>query len=111
MMKPKAWQAAVAVLMLLVIAAGCGRPEDKKAKFYSRGRALYEKADYVRAGLEFKNALQIDPKYADAYFMLGQVALKQGDPRGAYSNLSKAVTLDPGNVQARLLLGRILLAG
>ena len=54
----------------------CSGPEEKKLKFYNKGKALYEKGDYVKAKLEFKNAIQIDPKYADAYYMMGMIAFK-----------------------------------
>jgi Flp pilus assembly protein TadD len=52
-------------------------------KFYEKGKAFYDKADYVRAGLEFKNAIQIDPKFAEARYMLGMANLQQGNVRGA----------------------------
>ena len=39
-------------------------PKEKKLKFYNKGKELYEKGDYVKAKLEIKNAIQIDPKYA-----------------------------------------------
>jgi len=41
--------------------AACGGPEAKKAKFLERGKEYSAKGDYVRAGREFKNAIQIDP--------------------------------------------------
>lgn len=102
----------LALLAVIVIACGgCDGPGEKKAKFFARGRALYQKADYVRAGLEFKNALQIDPKFAQACSMLGQTALMQGDLTGARASLARAVELAPNDVSTRLLLGNVLLAG
>ena len=85
----------LAICLIALIVSGCGSPEEKKMKFYGKGKALYEKGDYVRAKLEFKNAAQIDPKYSDAYYMLGLTALKQGSLREAYGNLSKAVDSTP----------------
>nr|WP_319396609.1 hypothetical protein [uncultured Desulfobacter sp.] len=44
-----------------------------------------EEKEYVNAELEFRNAVQIDPEYADAFFMLGQIELKKkilGEPVG-----------------------------
>ena len=89
----------------------CGTPEEKKMKFFQKGKALYEKGDFVKARLEFKNAIQIDPKFADGYFMLGMVELKEGNFKQAYGSLSKAVELSPDNMKAQLHLGRLLLGG
>jgi Tfp pilus assembly protein PilF len=66
------------MFLMVAILAACGGPEEKKLKFYNKGKELYEKGDYVKAKLEFKNAVQIDPKYVDAYYMLGIIALKSG---------------------------------
>ena len=65
------------VFLVILVTLSCGGPEQKKMKFYNKGKSLYEKGDYVKAQLEFKNALQIDPKFADAYYMLGMVALSR----------------------------------
>lgn len=99
----------LAVLVISLIVAGCGGPDQKKLKFYNKGKVLYEKGDYVKARLEFKNAAQIDPKYSDAYYMLGLTALKQGNLREAYGSLSKAVDLAPSNTKARIELAGVLL--
>jgi Tfp pilus assembly protein PilF len=55
----------------------CGSMEDKKTKYFERGNAFFEKDDYVKARMEFKNAIQIDPRYAEAYYMLGMVEYRK----------------------------------
>ena len=67
----------------LAIVAACGGPEARKQKFFEKGKALYEKGDYVRAGLEFKNAIQVDPKFAEGYYMLGMTELRKKDIKKA----------------------------
>jgi len=99
----------VALCGILLVA--CSGPEAKKMKFFEKGKAFYEKADYVRAGLEFKNAIQIDPKFAEANYMLGMANLGQGNFRGAYGAFSKAAELNPGHLPAQLQLGKLLLSG
>jgi tetratricopeptide (TPR) repeat protein len=96
----------VAVVALL---SACSGPEQKKTKFFSKGKALYEKGEYVKARLEFKNAVQIDPKFAEGYHLLGMVNLKTGDMNGAYGNFSKAVSLNPKIWDAQVQLGGLLL--
>jgi tetratricopeptide (TPR) repeat protein len=93
--------------VLLLIS--CSGPEAKKMKFFGKGKDLYEKGELVKAKLEFKNAVQIDPKFADAFRMLGMIALKEGNIKAAYGNFSKAVELEPGNRDAQYQLGKILL--
>jgi tetratricopeptide (TPR) repeat protein len=91
------------------LAAGCSGPEEKKLKFLNKGKELYEKGQYTEAKLELKNALQIDPKYAEAYYMFGMAEMKSGNPRGAYGNFMKTVELDPKHMLAHLELGRLFL--
>ncbi len=98
-------------VILTMLVAGCGGPDQKKMKFYNKGKALYEKGDYVKAKLEFKNAVQIDPNFADAYYMLGLTAFRTGNLNEAYGSLSKAVDLQPNDVKARVELARVLLQG
>ena len=93
------------ILALAVLIAACGGVEEKKMKFFDKGKALFEKGDFVKARLEFKNALQIDPKFAQGYFMLGQVEMRMKNPKGAFQAFSKAVDLDPKLVDAQIALG------
>ncbi|MDH3886055.1 MAG: tetratricopeptide repeat protein, partial [Desulfobacterales bacterium] len=96
------------ILCIALALTGCGSPEEKKMKFFSKGQALYEEGDYVKARLEFKNALQIDPKFADGYYMLGLVEQRAGNLKNAYASLKKAVALDPDLMDAQLQMGKLL---
>jgi len=99
----------VFALFVALTVVACGGPDEKKAKFFEKGKTLYEKGEFVKARLEFKNAIQIDPKFADAYHMLGMAELKEGNLRQAYAGFSKAAELAPGLLDAQLQLGRIFL--
>ena len=74
-----------------------------------RGKEYSAQGDFVGAGLEFKNAIQIDPKFAEAYHQLGLSQLSRTDIRGAYGSLSKATELDPKLLPAQTQLGRLFL--
>ena len=82
--------------ILLASIAACGTPEEKKMKFFQKGMALYEQADYGRARLEFKNAIQIDPKFSEGYHMLGMVELKEKTFKKAYQYSVQIRCLEPG---------------
>jgi tetratricopeptide (TPR) repeat protein len=97
------------VALLATVLVACGSPEEKRAKFLKKGQALYEKGDYVKARLEFKNAIQIDPKFAEAYYMLGMVQLKQGDLKPAFGRFSKAAELSPDHLNSHLQIGKLFL--
>ena len=60
-----------AMFLSITCLVSCSSQEEKKMKFYNKAKALYDQGDYVKARLELSNALQIDPEFADAYYMLG----------------------------------------
>ena len=61
--------------------------------------------------MEFKNAIQIDPKYVDAYEKLGETNLKIGDARGAFEAFSTVAELEPENTTAQLKMATFLMLG
>jgi len=65
--------AFIAIMML-----ACESPEEKKMNAFNRGEAFYEKGKYAEAKLEFKNAIQVDPEFTEAYYKLGMAEFKQG---------------------------------
>lgn len=104
------WLAATA-LAVIVCLLGCSTMEQKRDKFFEGGKELFEKGDYKRAQLQFKNALQIDPKFAPALLWLAKCQLRLEDFRGAFGALNQAIELDPKLVEAHILLGRLYLGG
>ncbi|MBN1140905.1 MAG: tetratricopeptide repeat protein [Deltaproteobacteria bacterium] len=99
----------VALFIPVTLFFGCSGPDEKKAKFFEKGQTLFAQKDYVKAALEFKNAIQIDPKYAEAYLMLGKVGLAEKDPVNAYKYYLQAVELAPDCWEAHLGIARIML--
>lgn len=95
------------VVCLVQLLAACGGAEDRKEKYFKRGMELYEQGNYVKAKLEFKNVLQIDPKDAEGHFMFGQIMEKEQNWRQAYALFLRAVELNPNHVGALIHLGRL----
>lgn len=89
-----------------VLLAGCGGAEERKAKYLERGKAYITEENWDKARIEIKNVLQIDPKAADAYYLLGQVEEKRQDWAKAFGNYTKAVELDPTLIDARARLAQ-----
>ncbi|WDP90536.1 MAG: tetratricopeptide repeat protein [Desulfobacter sp.] len=95
---------------LALLLAACGTPEEKKMAFYDKGMAFFESGDLVKARLELKNAVQIDPEFAKAHHLLGKIALKQKNGKAAFQSFSTAVKFDPDLIDARLDLGKLFFA-
>ena len=97
--------------MLLALVAGiagsCSR-EARKERYYQNAVRYFEKGDYGSAAIQFRNALRLDPHYADAHYQLAQCYLKQGLVDRAYSELSSTVDLAPRNWKAQIDLGELL---
>ena len=100
----------VGIFFVFLLVMGCGTPEEKKMAFFNKGNTLFEAGDYVKARLEFKNSIQIDPKFSKAYYRLGMTELKLGNAKAAFGQLSKAVKYEPGLIEARIALGKIFIA-
>ena len=94
----------VAIAALLVF-SGC----KTKQSYLTAGNKLFEAGKYADASINYRKAIQKDPQFGEAHYRLGLVALKQGDARQAYAELSRAVELLPGNDDAKEKLGDLCL--
>src|SRR6185437_2788400 len=54
---------------------------------------------------------KVDRNFGDAHYELSKVYLKQGAMMQGYTELLRTVDLQPNNLQARIDLGNLLLAG
>ena len=93
---------ALAAIMLV----GCGGKEERKAKYLERGKAFIAEENWDKAGVEIKNVLQIDPKSAEGYYLMGQIEEKKQEWIKSFNNYSKAVELDPDMIDARARLAQ-----
>ncbi len=103
--------AVILAMFLVVTLFACGSSDEKKMKFFNKGMELYESGELVKARLEFKNALQIDRKFPDAFLMLGKLDLVDGNYRGAFGKFSKAADLEPDLLDAHLEIAKLYLMG
>ncbi len=89
--------------------AACDGAQDREARYLERGQELFDQGDYVKASLEFRNALQINPTSIQAMFYLGRIAESQGDLSNALGAFTKVVEQDPKNVPALLKISQYAL--
>ena len=69
-------------LLSLSVAAADGPDR----KYYKKGQAVIETSDYTKAREYLNEAIERYPQYADAYYLLGRIALADKDAKAASVN-------------------------
>jgi tetratricopeptide (TPR) repeat protein len=104
------------VAMLLAFLAGVAlvtsacSPEKRKARYLARGQEAMQKGKYSEASILFRQALQIDPRFAEADYQLGMADLKLHQWKAASDALTRAADLAPGRIDVHLALADLLVA-
>jgi cellulose synthase operon protein C len=100
-----------ALCCLLTLLAGCSRdPNVRKQKYLESGERYFAKDEYRAAAIQFRNALQADPNFAQAHYQLARTYLKLQDWNTADKELATTLELQPDNNEARLNLANLLVA-
>ena len=102
-----------AVLPAIVCAlAGCGGSHSRYQSYIERGRQYLVAGNLDKASVEFRNALQIEPRSDEALYLNGRVAERRGNVREAVDYYQSAVDVDPNDARARAGLAKVfVLAG
>lgn len=99
------------LLVLASLLGGCARdPQKAKIKYLASGQSYMQKGKYGDAAVQFKNALRLDPQFADAHYQLAEAELAQHDWQAAYASLNTAIGIAPHRSDARLARGRLYLS-
>ena len=96
-------------LFLLSVSGCSGSKEEAANRYLDSGIELFEEGELSKASLELRNALQIDPKLANAYFYLALISEKDQNWKALFRNLSKVEQLDPNHVEAKVKLAYLML--
>lgn len=97
-------------LIALAFLTACNRdPAVRKQKYLESGNKYFSQKRYDEAVIEYRNALQVDPQFAEAYYRLGLSFLQMGQWVPAGQSFSRAIATDPEHLDARVHLGNILL--
>src|ERR1043166_2575772 len=101
---------AACLAALVLCFAGCSKdPETAKKDFVASGKKYMEKGKFQEAAIQYRNALKLDPRYAEAYYRLGETNMAQQQWGDAFKNLQQAIDLDPANSDARMEIGKLYL--
>jgi tetratricopeptide (TPR) repeat protein len=97
---------------LLAASAACDRnPETLKLRHVRSGDAYIARKQYPEGILEYRRAVQIDPKYGDARFKLAEAYAATDDVRNALPEYVRAADLLPDNAELQIKAGNLLLLG
>ncbi len=83
-------------------------PKDAR-KAWEKGSQAFNKERLVEARSEFRRAVELYPKYAVAWYDLGRVLLKAGEPESAKAALESAVRADPKYINPYPVLAQMAL--
>ena len=97
----------IAALAIAVLLQGCS---ENPASLVASAKEYAAKNDHNAAVIQLKNALQQDPKLAEARFLLGRALLETGDVVGAEKELRRAMELNYPVDQLAPPLARALVA-
>jgi tetratricopeptide (TPR) repeat protein len=101
----------VLICCALALLSACSRdPKTRKQKYFSSGEKYFGEARYHEAVIQYSNAVQIDPRFADAHAKLAQAYLKLGDSSHAFQELNRTVELAPNNYRAQIDLTNLLIS-
>jgi len=108
---------SVVVRLLLVgfllpaVFIGCNRdPNVRKQKFVESGNRYRDQGKFREAAIQYANAVQVDPRFAEGHYQLGETYLKLKEYQRAFGEFSRAVELAPGDYPSHLELANLLIA-
>jgi tetratricopeptide (TPR) repeat protein len=103
------------VFALLFIAAmtlgGCASKQERARNYYTHGKEYLEQSDFVKARIEFRNALQLNGDMLDAWRGLAAVDEHDKNWPALAGSLQRVTELDQNDVGAREKLARLLVVG
>src|SRR5829696_10124657 len=99
------------LLAAVIFLAGCANPEKAKAEHVAKGETYLKDSKFQEASLEFRNAIQIDDKHADAHWGLARAFEGLERFPEMIDELRRTIVLDQNNLEARIKLGNYYLAG
>jgi pentatricopeptide repeat protein len=98
------------MVLPVVLVAGCGSPEQRAQGYYDSGMALIEKKDDLGARLEFLKAVKYKSDKIEVWRALAGID-ERTKASSLFLDLRRIVELDSSDLDARLKLARIMIAG
>jgi cellulose synthase operon protein C len=101
----------LAGFLIPVLLTGCNRdPNARKQKFLESGNRYRDQNKLREAAIQYANAVQVDPRFAEAHYQLGETYLKLRDYNRAFVEFSRTVEITPDNFQAHAEIANMMIA-
>jgi cellulose synthase operon protein C len=100
----------VFAMISMLFLAGCSTPEERAQAHYQSGKELLDKGEFIRAALEFRNAVRLNEKLAVAWQGLATTEEKRLNWPAVSESLNRVIELDPNNFDAAFKLAKLQLA-
>jgi putative PEP-CTERM system TPR-repeat lipoprotein len=97
------------VVASLACVAACSSPEQARTRYVANADRYFANGQYKEAIVEYRNALQQDPKYGPARYQLAEAYYRTDDLRNAFREYVRAADAMPGNLEAQLKAAYFLL--
>ena len=100
--------AFISVVVLFLAGLAVAPPvlaQSSASDWVNSGNAKYKKGDLDGAVTDYSRAIEIDPKYAEAYINRGNAKSEKGDPDEAIVDLSRAIEINPKYAEAYINRG------
>jgi tetratricopeptide (TPR) repeat protein len=108
------WQlraAPTVVILAVMMLGGCSLdPQKGKVKYLESGNRYMKAGKYQEASIQFRNAIKLDPRFAEAYYQLAQADISVHQWNPAFIALQKTIELDAQRLDAHLDVARFYLA-
>jgi putative PEP-CTERM system TPR-repeat lipoprotein len=103
--------ARVGLLCLTLSAAACATdPNAQKQEFFASGDKYFNDGNFDAAVIQYRNAIEIDPRFGRARARLADAYQRQGDARRAFEEFVRAADLLPDDAAIQVTAGTYLLA-
>ena len=99
----------MAILLFVSLLVSCAEAERSKVSHLEKGIVYLDNNNIDKARIEFKNALQIDPKYSRAYYYMGMLEERNKNLRKALSYYNGAMELSPKDLEPKIKVAKIYL--
>jgi tetratricopeptide (TPR) repeat protein len=100
----------LALVLPVMILAGCGSPDQRAQEYYEKGMALVAKNDDLKARLELLSAVKYNANRVEVWRALAGIDERTKAP-SLFLDLRRVVELDPADLDSRLKLARIMVDG
>src|SRR5262249_16294676 len=108
----KKYKVALGVIVAASLVAYVTRdtPKQKEAKYIQRGNEYFEKEQYLKARIEYKNAAKLVPTDPEIAYRWGLVDEAEDEIRNAFTNFMAAEQQSPHYAPALKKLAHYLIA-